>query len=61
MKYSRISISRILNKSNSRCLKQNKSSHPYQFTQNDYSISQTLDLDVVNKFVGPLTVRDIES
>ena len=33
-------------------------SHPYQFTQNDYSISRTLD--VSNKFVGPLTVRDIE-
>ena len=32
---------------------------PYQFTQNVYSISRTLD--VSNKFVGPLKVRDIES
>ena len=54
-KYSR--ISRILNKSNSRCLEQNNRSHTYQFTQNGYSISRTLD--VSNKFVGP--IRDIES
>ena len=57
--YSRISISRILNKSNSRCIEQNNRSNPYQFTQNNYSISRTLY--VSNKFVGPLTVRDIES
>ena len=50
--YSRISISRILDKSNSRCLEQNNRSHPYQFTQNDCSISRTLD--VSNRFVGPL-------
>ena len=31
----------------------------YQFTQNAYSIRRTLD--VSNKFVGRLTVRDIES
>ena len=48
-----------VDKSNSRCLEQNNRSHPYQFTQNDYSISRTLA--VSNKFVGPLTVRDIES
>ena len=50
--YSRISISRILDKSNCRCLKQNNRSHPYQFRQNDYSISRILDIS--NKFVGPL-------
>ena len=53
--YSRISISRLLDKSNSRCIEQNNRSHPYKFTQNDYSISRILD--VSNKFVGPLTVR----
>ena len=53
------SISRILDKLNTRCLEQNSRSHPYQFTQNDYSISRTLD--VSNKFVGSLTVRDNES
>ena len=42
-----------------RRLEQNNRSHPYQFTQNDYSISGTLD--VSNKFVSPLVVRDIES
>ena len=52
-----MSISRIIDKSNSRCLEQKNQSHPYQFTQNDYSISRTLD--VLNKFVGPLTVQDI--
>ena len=57
--YSRISISRILDKSNFRCLEQNNRSRHYQFTQNDYSISRTLD--VSNKFFGPLTVRDNES
>ena len=56
----RIKISRILDKSNSRCLEQNNRSHPYQFTQNDYvqySIGRTLD--VSNKFVGPLTTREL--
>ena len=51
--------SQILNKSNSRCLEQNNQSNAYQFTQNNYSISRTLD--VSNKFVGPLRVQDIES
>ena len=51
--------SQILDKSNSRCLEQNNQSNAYQFTQNNYSISRTLD--VSNKFVGPLRVRDIES
>ena len=41
--YSRISISRILDKSNSRCLEQNNRSHPYQFTQNDKSNSRCLE------------------
>ena len=56
---SQVSIFRILDKSNSRCLEQNNRSHTYQCTQNEYSISRTLD--VSNKFVGPLIVRDIES
>ena len=51
--------SQILDKSNSRCLEQKNRSNAYQFTQNNYSISRTLD--VSNKFVGPLRVRDIES
>ena len=51
--------SQILDKSKSRCLEQNNLSNAYQFTQNNYSISRTLD--VSNKFVGPLRVRDIES
>ena len=51
--------SRYLEYSISQTLKQNNRSHHYQFTQNDYSISRTLD--VSNKFVGPLTLRDIES
>ena len=48
----------LLDKLNSRCLEQNNRSHPYQFTQNEYSISRTLD--VSNKYFGPMTVRDIE-
>ena len=51
--------SRMLDKSNSRCLEQNNRPHPYHFTPKDYSISRSHD--VSNKFFVPLTVRDIES
>ena len=65
--HSRISISRILDKSNSRCLEQNNRSHPYQFTQNDHSISRTLyiyiqsTLDISNCQGTNKFVPDIES